>query len=317
MPPAPQLSVILPTRNPHSARLSRTFDGLAAQTLAPSDWELVVVDNGSVPPLSPIVLPASLQARIAVEPAAGLTRARLCGLRETRGEFVVFVDDDNVLAPRFLEQVHDLFRRHPRLGAAGGPVTPEFERPPPEWAREFFGLLALRDLGSTIMIATGGATAPWPNTAPVGAGLCLRRAAAAPYLAALASDPTRLALDRTGQSLASGGDNDLVFTALHAGWDIGYFPELALTHLIPAGRLDPDYLARLNEGIMRTWIRVLHLHGQCPWPAIPRWTLPLRKARAWWRSQAWRSPAHRIRWRGAVGQFQGQADLTHVHPHCN
>jgi hypothetical protein len=84
---------------------------------------------------------------------------------------------------------------------------------------------------------------------------------------------------------------------------------LQLTHLIPAGRLDAGYLARLNEAIMRTWVVVLQLHGQCPWPAVASWTVPLRIARAWWRFQPWRSPAHRIRWRGAMGQFQGQADL--------
>ena len=101
----------------------------------------------------------------------------------------------------------------------------------------------------------------------------------------------------------------MVFTALQAGWDVGYFPELRITHLIPASRLTPDYLGRLNEGIMRTWVLVLALHEQCPWPAIPRWTVPLRSARAWWRSRAWRSAAHRIRWHGQVGQFLGQADL--------
>ena len=67
---------------------------------------------------------------------------------------------------------------------------------------------------------------------------------------AIATDPRRHTLDRTGTSLASGGDNDLVFTALHAGGEVAYFPELRLTHLIPAGRLAPDYLTRLNRGII-------------------------------------------------------------------
>ncbi len=303
------ISVIIPTRNPHPGRLQRTLDGLAAQTLSPLEWELVVVDNGSHPPLSLPALP-SRSGRIVVEPSPGLTRARLAGLRATDGEVVVFVDDDNVLAPRFLESARDLFTRYPRLGAAGGPVTPSFEQPPPEWTREFFGLLALRDLGPVAIIASGSPGASWPDCAPVGAGLCVRRAAAGIYAAALATAPGRLALDRTGRSLASGGDSDLVFTALHAGWDVAYFPDLAVTHLIPATRLEPSYLAALNEGIQRTWVRVLALHGCCPWRRIAPWTVPLRSVRAWFRERAWSGAPARIRWRGRRGRFLGQADLS-------
>jgi glycosyltransferase involved in cell wall biosynthesis len=305
------ISVIVPTRNPNAGRLQRTLDGLAAQSLTRGRWELIVVDNGGSPALPDDHPPvARLGGRVVGEPIAGLTRARLRGLRESRGDVLVFVDDDNVLAPNFLEEAEKIFTRLTRLGAAGGPIRPQFESPPVEWTREFFPLLALRDLGAAELIGTGGPTASWPVYAPVGAGLCVRRAAAERYAAALDADPTRLSLDRAGRSLASGGDNDLVFTALRGGWDIGYFPALALTHLIPATRLATAYLARLNEGVQRTWVRVLAVHGACPWPTIPRWTVPLRYARAWYREAAWRSPAHRIRWRGLHGRFLGQADLA-------
>jgi len=304
------ISVVLPTRNPDSGRLERTLRGLQAQSLPRREWELVVVDNGSTPPLTAARQPllAGLDARIVVEAEPGLTPARLAGLSAARGEILVYVDDDNILAPGYLAAVARHFAASASLGAAGGPVIAEWEIPPPAWAGEFHGLLALRDLGATPRLARGGPGAAWPDFAPVGAGLCVRRTHALAYAEAVSRDPRRRALDRTAASLASGGDNDLVFTALHAGGDIGYFPELQVTHLIPAGRLDPDYLARLNRGIMRTWVRVLALHGQCPWPAIPRWTVPLRAARAWLRRRAWQSPAARIRWAGDLGQFEGQAE---------
>jgi glycosyltransferase involved in cell wall biosynthesis len=305
------LSVILPTRNPNPGRLHRTLAGLAAQTLDRAQWEVLLVDNASDQPWE---LPAGLVAgwpgfqRLS-EPVIGLTPARLRGIQAACGDVLVFVDDDNVLAPDYLAHALRLFTGQPRLAAAGGPVRPEWETPPPQWTHEFHGLLALRDLGTEIKICRGGPGARWPDFAPVGAGLVVRRTGAQAYADALDQDPARRALDRIGRSLGSGGDNDLVFTLLHAGGDIGYFPELQLTHLMPASRLDASYLARLNEGIMRTWVVVLQLHHQCPWPAIASWTVPFRTARAWWRFKPWRSPAHRIRWRGAVGQFQGQADL--------
>jgi glycosyltransferase involved in cell wall biosynthesis len=302
------VSVLLPTRDPHPGRLNRTLAGLRTQTLPTAQWELIIVDNGSHEPLAGrFDLSWHPQACIVREDEAGLTPARLRGIAEAQAPLLVFADDDNVLAPDYLQRTIGLFAKNPELGAAGGKILPEFEITPPPWIQEFSGLLALRDFGDAPRLQHGGPDARWPDFAPVGAGLVVRRAGAQTYADALGRDPARRSLDRRGRSLGSGGDNDLVFTVLHAGGDVGYFPELQLTHLIPASRLEAGYLARLNYGSSRTWIAVLRVHGQCPWPAIASWTVSLRQARAWWRMRAWRSPAHRIRWRGACGQFAGQA----------
>jgi len=309
----PTISVVIPAHNPHSGRLARTLAGLRAQKLPASEWELLVVDNASAPPLAGLDLSWHPRARVVLETQLGLTPARLRGFADSWGEVIVLVDDDNVLDPVYLTNVREKFAAHPRLGAAGGKVVPEFESPPPEWTREFWGLLAVQDHGPATRLAAGAASAPWPDFAPVGAGLCVRRSAVADYVRSVSTASARRALDRTGTSLASGGDNDLVFTLLHAGWDIGYFPDLHVTHLIPPGRLDPAYLARLNAGIQRTWVRVLASHGHCPWPPIAPWTVPLRTARAWFRERAWQSSARHIRWQGAAGRFAGQADLVSSH----
>jgi hypothetical protein len=93
---------------------------------------------------------------------------------------------------------------------------------------------------------------------------------------------------------------------LKAGWQVAYFPTLSLTHLIPAGRLEPDYLARLNRGIQESWMQVLTRHDANPWPPLTRMGCTLRQLRAWFTHRAWRSPAAHIRWRGACGHFAGR-----------
>ncbi len=308
------LSVLLPTRDPHPGRLSRTLEGLAAQTLERSVWELIIIDNGSTPSIAVHGFPPSglglPRVRVVREPLAGLTLARLRGIAEARGEVIVFVDDDNVLTPGYLAAALAAFHCAPCLAVAGGPVHPEFATLPPTWLPEFSGLLALHDHGPAPLLATGGHSAPWPAFAPVGAGLCIRRSAALRYADAVRSSPARSALDRHADALTSGGDNDVVFTALRAGGDVAYIPKLTLTHLIPAERLNPAYLARLNRGIQRSWVRVLALHQACPWPPIARQTIPLRAARAWFRQRAWVGPVQHIRFHGVLGRFEGQADLS-------
>jgi glycosyltransferase involved in cell wall biosynthesis len=298
------ITAIVCTHNPHPGRFARTLEGLRRQTLPGAQWECLVVDNASTPAVGPAGLS---NLRMVREPKPGLSHARRRGLGEAAGLLCVLVDDDNVLAPDYLEKALCIADAHPRVGAFGGRSLAEFEAAPADWQREFTTLLAVRDLGNEPLIAPAAAAfLKYPPCAPIGAGMVLRREAAQAWL----DSPSCSLTDRRGSDLTSGGDNDIVLTLCAAGWDVAYFPELFLTHLIPSSRLAPGYLARLNEGIQRSWVRVLSLHGQRPWTPIAHWTVPIRSARAWIREGAWRGPAQRIRWRGAHGRFLGRADIA-------
>jgi glycosyltransferase involved in cell wall biosynthesis len=309
-----RISVIIPTHNPHPGRLHRTLEGLRNQTLPASDWETLLVDNASTPSLlSAALAPASPgNLRILNEPELGLTNARRRGFVEAKGEFAVLVDDDNVLAADYLSRVKEHFDAHPSIGLIGGKSVPHFENPPADWTKEFHPLLALRDLGESIQISKGlrppGATLnEYPSFAPIGAGMAIRRAAWTAWLETLSRYPGLT--DRRGTDLTSGGDNDIVLSALRAGWEAGYFPTLNLTHLIPAGRLAPEYLERLNHGIQKSWMQVLARHDANPWPPLTPFGARLRQFKSWFSHRAWRSPAARIRWRGACGHFEGRTLL--------
>ncbi len=308
------LTVVVPTHRPHLSRLQQTLTGLRAQTLPIERWETLLIDNASVPPVDVSSLrhhaPANLRGL--AEPVLGLTLARRTGFRAARGDVLVLVDDDNVLAPDYLAEVVRLFAAHPNVGALGGRSLPEFETPLPPDLAEFLGLLACRDLGPDPQIAAlrrDPLSEPieYPACAPIGAGMALRRSSVQSWL----DDQTAVAQpDRKGSALTSGGDNDIVLRILRSGWSVGYFPTLSLTHLIPSGRTSPDYLARLNRGIASSWVQVLSRHGVCVWPPVPGWSVPLRQLKAWFTYQAWKSRAAHIRWQGACGHFEGQARIS-------
>lgn len=304
-----ELTVILPTHNPDPGRLRRTLAGLRGQTLPATRWETVVVNNASsrFPDAAFFAAAAPENFSIVPEPALGLTAARRRGFAVARGNVAVLVDDDNVLAPDYLAQVLAIFSAHPKVGAAGGRSVPEFAGEPPDWTREFFPLLALRDLGETAMISSGlrppGAIRnEYPLFSPIGAGMALRREAWTAWLERANGSLS----DRRGDALTSAGDNDIVFCALRAGWEVGYFPSLALIHLIPPTRLEPDYLARLNRGIQKSWMQVLALHEASPWPPLSAAGAGFRQVKAWFAHRAWSSAASRIRWQGACGHFEGR-----------
>jgi glycosyltransferase involved in cell wall biosynthesis len=309
----PGTSVILPTHNPERERMRRVLAGLAAQTLPGALWETIVVNNASssFPEEQFLRVNAPSSFRIVNEPELGLASARRKGIAEARGAAMVFVDDDNVLAPDYLERAQALFEEHPDVGTMGGKSIPEFAAAPEAWTSEFMNLLALRDEGNEARISNGLRPSvldrnEYPACAPIGAGMVLRREAAQAWLAALEEDPTRGVFDRRGGELASGGDNDIVLSVMAAGWEVAYFPDLALTHLIPESRLNAEYLARLNHAMQKSWMRVLTMHRANPWPPLNVPAVVLRKIKAWFVYRPWASKAARVRFAGVCGHFDGR-----------
>ncbi len=309
------LSVIIPTYNPNRDRLKRTLNALKQQTLEYRNWELIVVDNAT--PDINYVLSFDIswhpRSRVIREERQGLTRARIAGIRDSYGDYLVFVDDDNVLDRDYLKNTIEIFQQYSDLGVFGGKSLPEFEVKPEPWIKKFWRCLALRDLGEEVQIyswtGVSNTSKQHPEFAPIGAGMALRRTAAQHYADRITGNKERLSFDRTGKSLQSGGDCDINLTLLAAGWKVGYFPQLKLTHLISAERLTKKYLARLNCASSRSWIQVLDVHGIRLWQKIPRWTVLPRKVKAFFLYQPWKDPASYISWQGACGMYEGQAEL--------
>ncbi len=247
MPDAPaKISVILCTHNPREDYLRRTIEGLRAQTLPRTEWELLLVDNASENPVAPrFDLGWHPRGRHLVHPVIGKTGAFLFGCSKATAPVLMIVDDDNVLAPDYLERAVAIGEAHPQLGAWGGNVRLCFEEPPPEWTRPYWPLLAARTVESDAMVCNTEMTEPLP----VGAGCSVRRAVVEHHARQFGSSELRRAVGRSGTSLVSGDDTDLVLGASELGLSRGMFKTLSLNHLIPPRRLTEEYLLRLTEGI--------------------------------------------------------------------
>jgi len=237
------LSIIICTHNPQEKNLTQVLVALEKQTLPFEQWELVIIDNASKQPLATeIDLSWHPNSRIIREEKLGLTSARLRGIQDSYSDILIFVDDDNVLEPDYLETALQISKNYSYIGAWGGQILPLFEEPPAEWTKPYWEWLAIRTFERD----------KWTNMTnteiyPCGAGLCVRRFVAVQYCELVQSDSRRLGLDRKGDLLFGGGDLDLSFTACDMGLGIGMFTSLKLTHLIPPGRLQQDYLIRLAE----------------------------------------------------------------------
>ena len=279
-----KISAIVCTHNPRPHYLRRVLGALNNQTLDKGQWELLLIDNASTAPLRGRMrheaegvrhtaigegLGGEDQAtfdvswhpcgRIIREDKVGLTHARLRGIDEAKGELVVFIDDDNVLAPDYFERCVDIAGTWPKLGVWGGSVAGEFEVPPPEWIKRFLpGMVVYeidRDYWSNMAV--------WSSAIPFGAGMCIRSSLARIYAEGVKSDPLRQQLDRTGNSAtSSSGDVDLAFTVIAQGFGTARFKDLRITHLIPKERLTEDYVVRLFSGFEVSGFAMARIRGE-------------------------------------------------------
>jgi len=106
-----RVSVVLPTRN-RATMLRRAIASVLAQQHP--TWQLVVVDDGSTDAtpqvLSEIADPRIISVR---GEGRGSAAARNLGLAHTTGDWVAFLDDDNVMAPGWLHAIALFAAREP------------------------------------------------------------------------------------------------------------------------------------------------------------------------------------------------------------
>ena len=118
----PLASVVVMTFNRPDA-LRRCLASLAAQTLDPGTFEVVVVDVSS-PPVDAVLEDFREAVRLTHHPAPnlGVAANRNVGAGVALGEVLAFLDDDCIASPTWLAQLVEAVRRDPQA-LVGAPVV--------------------------------------------------------------------------------------------------------------------------------------------------------------------------------------------------
>ena len=103
----PKVSVIIPVYNTE-AYVEQTLRSIMGQTLR--DIELIVVNDGSTDgSLSVLerIATGDDRIRLYTQPNKGLSQTRNAGIARARGEFIYFMDSDDLLEPDALERCYE------------------------------------------------------------------------------------------------------------------------------------------------------------------------------------------------------------------
>lgn len=247
---SPRFTVAICTNGRNLPNLEETLAALRAQSLAPTNWDLLIVDNASNPPIANRVdLGWHPSARVVVELCRGIGRARLRAMREflaSSQHLLLFLDDDNLAARNLFETGLQIAVQQPGLGCWGGQLLPRYGAPPPPWIGPFLKNIAVFPVEEELRSAvfTGNYDAVPPT-----AGLWLRRAVAEHYLKLVEIEPLRCLLGGTADVRIGAEDMDIALGALDLGLSIARIPRLVVTHIIPSERLTEEYMANVIRGI--------------------------------------------------------------------
>ena len=126
----PRVSVIIPSYNTRPQWLQESIQSVLAQTY--TDFEVILVDDGSTESLSSLVSVSDERVRYVRQENKGPAAARNHGIRLALGQYLAFLDSDDVFLPTKLEKQVAAMELHPdvllshtsyqRMTADGTPV---------------------------------------------------------------------------------------------------------------------------------------------------------------------------------------------------
>jgi glycosyltransferase involved in cell wall biosynthesis len=258
------VSVIICTWN-RAPQLDITLRSIR-ELAVPTDvsWELLVVNNNCSDNTQQVLdrHASALPLRALFEPTPGKSNALNHAVREARGRYLVFTDDDVIIDPQWLASYATSFREHAEAGFFGGPAVPEFEGSPPDWLKRWWAEVpqpfAARDLGAQPFVFT-------PKVVPYGLNMAVRADIHRKYH----YDP---AMGPNPQDAVRGEETALIREMMADDIEGWYVPGARVRHLIPPARQTVAYLREYYEGVGE-------LRGRAYAASVGRWPVLMRTAR--------------------------------------
>jgi glycosyltransferase involved in cell wall biosynthesis len=248
------ISVIICCYN-SSRLLPETLRFMANQQVSHSRaWEVIIVDNNSKDDTGEVALAEwkkyglSVPFSVVKESKPGLSHAREAGIKHANHDLLLFCDDDNWLAPNYLERACQLMQQKPEVGILGGLNTPISSIELPQWLVDFETAYACGP-----QAARNGVVSD-ERLYITGAGMVIKKEIFdILHKLGFKSQLT----DRKGDELSSGGDTEMCFVAAMLGYKLYYDSSLKLQHFLEPRRLTWAYFIKLMRGHIQSYYKLM------------------------------------------------------------
>ena len=222
------------------------LDSIAKNDYPTTDYEIVLVDNNCTDNTRGVCEQfaaghSEIKLRYVVETEQGLSAARNKGIKEAKGDIIIYVDDDALVDADYIRIYAEHFASHPETMAAGGPIEPLYETEEPKWMSPYTKALL------TAWMNYGDKVREYPKGRYPGGGNAAYRKVVLDKVGLFNTE-----LGRKGNLLLASEEKD-IFDKMHAlGMQVLYLPTPVLHHIIPQTKLEEDYFNRLTLQIGRS-----------------------------------------------------------------
>ncbi|MBR4564637.1 MAG: glycosyltransferase [Paludibacteraceae bacterium] len=236
------LTAIICTYN-RAKYIGPLLESIAANDLAKEEYEILLVDNNCTDNTREVcedftAKHPEVNFRYTVEPEQGLSAAKNRGIKEAKGDIIVYIDDDALVDSWYLRTYAEWLESHPETMACGGPIEPLYETAEPDWMTPYTKALL------TAWMDYGDKPREYPKGCFPGGGNAAYRKSVFDKVGYF-----NTALGRKGNSLMGAEEKD-IFDKMHSfGMQIMYIPSPVLHHIIPQKKLEKDYFDRLTTQI--------------------------------------------------------------------
>lgn len=203
------------------------IESVLAQNYEPELIEIVVIDNRSTDNTAEVV--GSLarlhgaRVRYVLENKLGLSVARNRAIKEAKGEYILFLDDDALASPGWVRHIVEVFESSPDIGCVGGRIDPIWEVAEPDWIPEEH-----RSVFTILDYADKVKEMPAPAI-PYGANVAFRTSVFRHF------KPFREDLGRVGTNLLSSEESELI-ARIRERYTVFYTPHASVQHKIAKER---------------------------------------------------------------------------------
>lgn len=113
------MSIVMASKNPDKILITEAIRSILNQTY--SDFELIIVDDGSNEPIEPFIRDISYDSRINVYriPSSGLGAALNYGISKSKGKYIARLDDDDLMCKERIEKQVEYMKAHPYVSCLG------------------------------------------------------------------------------------------------------------------------------------------------------------------------------------------------------
>jgi glycosyltransferase involved in cell wall biosynthesis len=210
-----------------------------------SNTELVLVNNASTDDTYRIIEETMREFilfpwKIVQEKTPGLANARLCGLKNTSFDIVLYCDDDNWLDFDYVSKAELILRNNSNIGILGGLGRPVSSIQIPDWFENVQNYYAVGP-----QMPTSGRVIGTRNVV-YGAGMLIRKSV---FEKLISEGFVFQSLGRTKSNLNAGEDSELCLAVQIMGYPIQYEESLTFSHFIEPRRLTETYFQKMKNGI--------------------------------------------------------------------